>query len=192
MLTSAVFVFTPALGKVGQVCIRGGSDCNSRRTLERPRLRSPQGIISFPSFHTSVGILFVYTARRHLWALAVLIPLNLLLIAAALPIGGHYLVDLPAGAAVAASIVATRVIQHRLPAPNRCVSSGRSLAIGPSVFEPPGYYKYGPVWPDREFCRASLSSSTAGKIRTSWSPDTFGCCWGAYHRPRAEEREQRT
>jgi PAP2 superfamily len=56
---------------------------------------SPQGIISFPSFHTSVGILFVYTARRHLWALAVLIPLNLLLIAAALPIGGTTLLTYP-------------------------------------------------------------------------------------------------
>jgi PAP2 superfamily len=132
MLTSAVFVFTPALGKVGHLsyvealtAIRGGH----WNVLD---YSSPQGIISFPSFHTSVGILFVYTARRHLWALAVLIPLNLLLIAAALPIGGHYLVDLPAGAAVAvASIVATRVIQHRLPAPNRCVSSADHWPLGP-------------------------------------------------------------
>jgi PAP2 superfamily len=60
-----------------------------------------EGIISFPSFHTTLAILLVYGARHHRWLLAVLVPLNMLLIAAALSVGGHYLVDLPAGAAVA-------------------------------------------------------------------------------------------
>ncbi|HZZ25648.1 MAG TPA: phosphatase PAP2 family protein [Roseiarcus sp.] len=47
-----------------------------------------EGIISFPSFHTTLAILLMYAARHHRWLLAVLAPLNMLLIAATLSVGG--------------------------------------------------------------------------------------------------------
>jgi hypothetical protein len=116
-LTCAVFAFTPALGHVAHagtgwlktlIMIRSGEWA----TLDFSRV---EGIISFPSFHTTLAILLVYAVRHHRWALAVLVPLNMLLIMATLSVGGHYLVDLPAGAAVAVvSIAATRLLRRQL------------------------------------------------------------------------------
>jgi membrane-associated phospholipid phosphatase len=74
-----------------------------------------EGIVTFPSFHTTLAILLMYAVRNHRWALAVLVPLNMLLIVATLSVGGHYLVDLPAGGAVAIiSIAATRLLRQHL------------------------------------------------------------------------------
>ena len=117
VLTCAIFVFTPAVGHVAHagagwlktlMMIRSG-EWNS---LDFSHI---EGIICFPSFHTTLAILLVYAVRHHLWALAVLVPLNMLLIVATLSVGGHYLVDLPAGAAVAVvSIAATRLLRQQL------------------------------------------------------------------------------
>jgi hypothetical protein len=116
-LTCAIFVFTPAVAHAAHagtgwlktlMMIRYG-EWNS---LDFSHV---EGIICFPSFHTTLAILLVYAVRRHRWALAILVPLNMLLIVATLSVGGHYLVDLPAGAAVAfISIVATRLIRQQL------------------------------------------------------------------------------
>jgi PAP2 superfamily len=116
-LTCAVFAFTPALAHVAHagtgwlktlITIRSGE----WDTLDFSRV---EGIISFPSFHTTLAILLVYAVRHHHWALAVLLPLNMLLIVATLSVGGHYLVDLPAGAAVAVvGIAATRLLRRQL------------------------------------------------------------------------------
>ena len=117
VLTCAVFVFTPALGHVAHIgtgwmktlmMIRNGEwtafDCSH-----------VQGIISFPSFHTTLAILLVYAVRHHRWALAALLPLNTLLITATLSVGGHYLVDVAAGGAVAfISIAATQLLRQQL------------------------------------------------------------------------------
>ena len=60
------------------------------------------------------AILFVYAMRRQRLALAVFVPLNVLLLAATPTVGGHYLVDLSAGAIIAvASIAVTRVLRRR-------------------------------------------------------------------------------
>jgi hypothetical protein len=116
ILTCAVFVFTPAVGKVGHVggyietltTIRSGL----WTVLDYSRA---EGIVTFPSFHATLSILLVYVVRRQPWVLAVFVPLNVLLIAATPTVGGHYLVDLPAGAIIAvASIVATRTLRRRL------------------------------------------------------------------------------
>ena len=116
MLTCAIFTFAPALGKVGHLgdyiatltTIRSGMWA----VLDYSRA---EGIITFPSFHATLAILFVYAVRRHRWALAVFVPLNALLIAATPTVGGHYLVDLPAGVIVAvASIAITRALRRRL------------------------------------------------------------------------------
>ncbi len=59
-----------------------------------------QGVVSFPSFHTMLGIIATYALRdtRVLFIPAVII--NGMMIVATLPVGGHYLADVVAGAAV--------------------------------------------------------------------------------------------
>ena len=103
VLTCAIFVFTPALGHVAHIGTGWMKTLTMIRNGEWAALDFShiEGIVSFPSFHTTLAILLVYAVRHHRWALAVLFPLNVLLIVATLSVGGHYLVDLPAGAAVA-------------------------------------------------------------------------------------------
>jgi hypothetical protein len=72
------------------------------------------GIITFPSFHTALGVIFIFA----LWPIPVLrwfgIVINLLMMAS-IPIdGGHYFIDMVAGTVIAvASIVAARTIASR-------------------------------------------------------------------------------
>jgi hypothetical protein len=67
-----------------------------------------QGIISFPSYHTVLGVVLAYAARGRKWFIPALC-LNLLLIAAVMTEGAHYGVDLLSGLAVAfVSIAAAR------------------------------------------------------------------------------------
>lgn len=117
LLTCAVFVCTPAIGNIGhlgQGYVMALSEIRSGQWTVLD-YEHAQGIVEFPSFHTTVAILMVYAVRHNSWALGIFVPLNLLLIAATLPIGGHYLVDLPAGAAVAVlSLAATRILRSRL------------------------------------------------------------------------------
>ena len=117
VLTCAIFVFTPALGHVAHIGTGWMKTLTMIRNGEWAALDFShiEGIVSFPSFHTTLAILLVYAVRHHRWALAVLFPLNMLLIVATLSVGGHYLVDLPAGAAVAViSIAATRLLRQHL------------------------------------------------------------------------------
>ena len=117
VLTCAIFVFTPALGHVAHIGTGWMKTLMMIRNGEWAAFdfSHVQGIVSFPSFHTTLAILLVYAVRHHRWALAILIPLNTLLIVATLSVGGHYLVDLAAGAAVAViSISATRLLRQQL------------------------------------------------------------------------------
>jgi hypothetical protein len=117
VLTCAIFVFTPAFGHVAHAGTGWLKTLMMIRNGEWAAFdfSHVEGIISFPSFHTTLAILLVYAVRHHRWLLAVLVPLNLLLILATLSVGGHYLVDLPAGAAVAfISIAATRLLRRQL------------------------------------------------------------------------------
>lgn len=72
-----------------------------------------EGIVTFPSFHAVLAIILMYAVRRVRWALAILAPLNAVMLAATPTDGGHYFVDVVAGVAVAAaSIVLTKAIQR--------------------------------------------------------------------------------
>lgn len=116
-LTCAVFVFTPAVAHVAHVGTGWLKTLMMIRNGEWTALdfAHVDGFISFPSFHTTLAILLVYAVRHNPWALAVFVPLNVLLIVATLSVGGHYLVDVPAGAAVAVvSIAATRLLRRQL------------------------------------------------------------------------------
>lgn len=59
------------------------------------------GIVEFPSFHTAAAILFAWGFWAIRWARWPMLFLNLAMIAASVPIGGHYYVDVVAGAIVA-------------------------------------------------------------------------------------------
>jgi hypothetical protein len=104
ILTIAVFCFTPALGKLGRAgdgqiiaveAIRGGH-------WARFSYDGAAGIISFPSFHATLAVILTYCARRQRLVLALLVPLNLFMGAAIPVVGGHYLIDIPGGVAIAA------------------------------------------------------------------------------------------
>ena len=116
-LTCVIFVFTPALGHVAHIgtgwikalmMIRNG-EWNYFRLFACRRHhqfsvlpydpRNPARVRGAPSPLAAGGFR----------------PLNMLLIVATLSVGGHYLVDLPAGAAVAViSIAATRLLRRQL------------------------------------------------------------------------------
>jgi len=68
-------------------------------------MSSVQGVVSFPSFHTILGIITTYALRdtRALFIPAVI--LNGMVIVATLPVGGHYLADVLAGAAITGAAI---------------------------------------------------------------------------------------
>ncbi len=69
-----------------------------------------RGIVTFPSYHTVLAILFAY-AHRGRWSFPVLLVINCLMIASIPSEGGHYLSDVLAGAGLAVvAIAAARVI----------------------------------------------------------------------------------
>jgi hypothetical protein len=60
------------------------------------------GIVTFPSYHTVLGVLLVNTVRGQRWLFGPLLVLNALMIASVMNTGGHYLVDMLSGIAVGA------------------------------------------------------------------------------------------
>jgi membrane-associated phospholipid phosphatase len=103
LMTFAIFAFTPAAGKIGQL---GTGYLNLLMEIRRGDWSSmnynqTEGIVTFPSFHATLAIIMTYAVRRYRWALAVFGSLNCLMILAIPTVGGHYLVDLFGGAVVA-------------------------------------------------------------------------------------------
>lgn len=67
-----------------------------------------EGIVTFPSFHAAMAVLFVWgswTATASWYLRLPILGLNALLWAAAVPIGGHYVVDLLGGTAIAVGAI---------------------------------------------------------------------------------------
>jgi membrane-associated phospholipid phosphatase len=75
----------------------------------------PQGLVSFPSYHAAVAILLTIAFRRHGWLFRAACVLNGLMVVSTLSTGGHYLVDVLAGAGVAwiSHWIAQRDLQSR-------------------------------------------------------------------------------
>lgn len=112
LLTSAGAALFPALGPFKAHGVRA----EFLPAMEQLRsgnlhftLAKLTGVVSFPSFHTTMALLYIYGFRRTGaigWAAA---GLNLLMLPAIPFFGGHYLVDMFAGAGVAlASLVLVR------------------------------------------------------------------------------------
>jgi membrane-associated phospholipid phosphatase len=115
-ITALIFPFAPAEG----ASLFFGIDVESplrpfapalialkhgHRVLEHSTFK---GLISFPSYHAAAAIIFSWACWRTPLRWPVLL-LNLLLVAAAIPFGSHYLVDLLAGAAVGAVSIAVSI-----------------------------------------------------------------------------------
>jgi membrane-associated phospholipid phosphatase len=108
LVAIAVSGLVPALGYEGVI---GSPHIDALRQIRAGAwtvldIRNVDGIITFPSFHAAVGILYVYSVRRIRWALCLLGPLNLLLILSTPTVGGHYFVDVIAGILTAALAIA--------------------------------------------------------------------------------------
>ena len=65
------------------------------------------GLVTFPSFHTAMGVVAIYGARHRWWLLAGMVPVNLVMIASTPILGAHYGVDLLGGIAVAGAAILT-------------------------------------------------------------------------------------
>ncbi len=61
-------------------------------------LSALQGIVSFPSFHTMLGVMTVYPLRDTRWLMIPVLLVNATMIVATMPVGGHHLADVLAGA----------------------------------------------------------------------------------------------
>ncbi|MBD0275441.1 MAG: phosphatase PAP2 family protein [Acetobacteraceae bacterium] len=77
-------------------------------------LHQMQGIVTFPSFHTTLALLFTYAHRGIPWSFPPVALLNGAMLLSIPSEGGHYLADMLAGAFVAlASIAAARAARRR-------------------------------------------------------------------------------
>jgi len=81
-----------------------------------------KGVIAFPSFHAVLAVLFTY-AHRHSATFAPMAALNAVMLVSIPSEGGHYLVDVFGGIAVAiVAILAVRAV----PARARALASATS------------------------------------------------------------------
>jgi hypothetical protein len=74
---------------------------------------SLQGVVTFPSFHCCLALMTVSAATGTRWLFQALVILNVLVLISTLPIGGHYAIDLPAGALLWLAAAATAAILNK-------------------------------------------------------------------------------
>jgi membrane-associated phospholipid phosphatase len=103
LITPIMFVL-PAVGAWSQYGVGmvepWRDDILALRSHTMIAIGEPTGIVSFPSFHTVLGVLFATMARGHGLFVPIL-TLNLLMIASVMSEGAHYGVDVLSGVAVA-------------------------------------------------------------------------------------------
>ena len=102
ILTCSISIWTPAVAHAGKI---GMAHIDLLRMIRDGQwtvftFEKVEGIVQFPSFHTTLALIFVYLARREPWLLALFVPLNTVMLLSVPPIGGHYLVDMLGGTAV--------------------------------------------------------------------------------------------
>ena len=93
-----------------------------------------QGLVSMPSFHTALAVLFTYSLRRIGWLFSIAVPLNVVMILSTPTQGGHYLADVVAGLLLSALTIQTlnAIIRTRTEVSTSCISAS---AIGDPVRE---------------------------------------------------------
>ncbi|RUX03957.1 phosphatase PAP2 family protein [Mesorhizobium sp. M8A.F.Ca.ET.059.01.1.1] len=104
------------------------------RTLKPFLLERPEGLVTFPSFHATLAAIFAYSMRGIRYISLPVYALNVMLILATFPEGGHYLVDVLAGLAVAAvAIQFVRWIAQVRPPLQSGTEVARPLSRGQQV-----------------------------------------------------------
>jgi len=117
-LTAFVFVDLPRMAHVpaGLYTPEPTMEALRAGTLHAVRLDDLEGLVSFPSFHTTAALLFIWTVRRVPYLLWPALALNSMLIAATPLDGAHYAIDVAGGVAVAAlALAATQWLCRRRP-----------------------------------------------------------------------------
>ena len=126
IIGSSICMFFPAAGVYVHHGIRDGAFANVPQSLgyftaQLDAVRADpnfmldvehaQGIVSFPSGHAAMAVLCAWAAWPLRWARFPLLAINAAMFISAIPQGAHYLVDLIAGAGMAAAaiLIATRV-----------------------------------------------------------------------------------
>jgi PAP2 superfamily protein len=117
IIITPIMVLFPAVGEASHHGIgipeQWANDIIALRSHTLTMIGTTDGIIFFPSFHTTLGVLFVNMARGRKWLIPVLI-LNLLLIASVPTQGAHYGADMLSGFAVAfVALAATQFLRSR-------------------------------------------------------------------------------
>ena len=93
-----------------------------------------EGIVRFPSFHTALAVIFTYAHRGIRWSFPPVAALNGVMLRSIPSEGGHYLVDMIAGGAVAlVAIGLVRAVLARtesapLHGPERAATGVRAVA----------------------------------------------------------------
>lgn len=89
-------------------------------SLKVINLANAQGLVSLPSFHTALAVLFLYSLRRVPWLVCIAVPLNVIMILSTPTQGGHYLADVIAGLLLFALTLFTynAIVPRRSSLPN--------------------------------------------------------------------------
>lgn len=101
LVTIAVSGFVPAAGNLPDAPHVPDFVALRSHTLRVIELTSVQGLIAFPSFHTALAILLTYALRGTRPVFVAACALNALLVLSVPSVGGHYIVDVLSGGAVA-------------------------------------------------------------------------------------------
>ena len=119
-----LMMLLPAVGHHIALAEPWRDDILALRDHSMRQISAMQGIVTFPSFHTALGVLFPAMYRGRKWFLPVL-AFNLLMIASVMTEGAHYFVDMLAGAAIAfLALAATRFMVARCT-PEDVIVQGR-------------------------------------------------------------------
>ena len=107
-------------------------------SLQMIDIANAQGLVSMPSFHTALAVLFTYSLRRLRLLFCIVIPLNVVMILSTPTQGGHYLADVIAGLLLSALTVQTlNAITHRGTVGSTAAATFSARAIAEAVPELP-------------------------------------------------------
>lgn len=129
LLVHLIGIFTPAIGAYGALGITPGDHPNigliSEGLTVAPSLAmreasvfalpdgSPQGLMTFPSYHSAAGVLVAWSLWKFRWLRVPGVVLGMLVIVSALLHGSHHLIDAIAGAGLALACVALAIVSRR-------------------------------------------------------------------------------
>ncbi|MBM7481046.1 MULTISPECIES: phosphatase PAP2 family protein [Bradyrhizobium] len=88
-------------------------DFNALRSGEMTRisLTHVNGLITFPSFHAALATILIYASRGMKMLFPLYLVLNLLMLAATPTVGGHYFIDIIAGAGIVLCLACLRQLR---------------------------------------------------------------------------------